>query len=992
MAERQAGILLRHVRRVLAARETDTLADRDLLERFARDRDEAAFAALVRRHGPMVLHVCQRILHNRHDAEDAFQTAFLTLARTAASRTWQESVGTWLYLVASRQALRLKAATDRRARLQPHVPPAPPPDPLAAAGDRELCALLHEQLGGLPERYRAPLVLCGLEGRTRDEAARQLGWSLGTLRRRLEQGRELLRKRLERRGVGVPELAGALLLGPDRTLPLPAALLQETIAGAVAPVGPGSVTASLATGVQTLAASRRLLTAAWVLLAGLTAGGFLLIDAGGQAPPAAPAQAAAAPADQPAPPPNGTDRLGDPLPPGALARLGTTRLRTTRYHQFLPDGRRIVQSRTDGGLQISAIPSGKPLVRLGARDVPGSTDIIGSTIDCTPDGKLLAAVCWEGRCGIWDTATGRLVRWLESGAFYSIVRCAFSPNGKLLAVGGGPPDHSLRDHTVGVYEVASGRQLFTTPGTNAVFAPDGQTLVTWHGYGVEQEMTARRVAVPAGKVLSSFTYNDRISYGVPSDGIWFYEVLPDYDVRVWDVATGQMKDILHGPRGGPEHPVRLHHAPGRRELLAVGTQPARVWCWDLNTSKLLWEVPLAARAYHARLSRDGGTLVTGNTAGLVEVWDATTGKQRTSFRPGVIGHTTQVFISPDGKTVATASEGIFSSTAAFWDATTGKLLSDLPGHATAVTAAAFAPDGATVYTLSKDRTLRTWEAATGRELARAPAEPGSHLAVSPDGKTLFTARPGTGTVHVLNAQSGQRERQIAAFGKAVVGMALTADGRRLVVAGRDGKEEDDRVRVLDAATGARLREFGAEAGPIELLAIRADGEAVATTPGGRRVLVWDGAGKKALELVGRGARTAAGVPGEPAYAIGSVALSRDGRWLAYSDQEAGVVLVDVPAGREAGRVKPDAYYQNPSARSELRDVLAFAPDGKTVAWSGVESTADVFLIDVETRQVRRRLAGDSRPVQQLAFSPDGSRLLSAGPDGSALIWDLRGRP
>src|SRR5262249_48840874 len=129
-----------------------------------------------------------------------------------------------------------------------------------------------------------------------------------------------------------------------------------------------------------------------------------------------------------------------------------------------------------------------------------------------------------------------------------------------------------------------------------------------------------------------------------------------------------------------------------------------------------------------------------------------------------------------------------------------------------------------------------------------------------------------------------------------------------------------------------------------------------------------------------------------AYAIGSVGLSPDGRWLAYSDQEAGVVLVDVPAGREAGRVKPDAYYQNPSARSELRDVLAFSPDGKTVAWSGVESTADVFLIDVEARQVRRRLAGDSQPVQQLAFSPDGSRLLSAGPDGSALIWDLGGRP
>jgi hypothetical protein len=124
------------------------------------------------------------------------------------------------------------------------------------------------------------------------------------------------------------------------------------------------------------------------------------------------------------------------------------------------------------------------------------------------------------------------------------------------------------------------------------------------------------------------------------------------------------------------------------------------------------------------------------------------------------------------------------------------------------------------------------------------------------------------------------------------------------------------------------------------------------------------------------------------YQIGSLALSANGRWLTYSDQEKGIVLVDARSGREVGRAKVDVFYQAPSAREDVRDVLAFAPDGKSIAFSGVESTVDLFLIETRTQKVRQRLSGDSCPVQHLVFSPDGSQLLSAGPDGSALIWDL----
>src|SRR5262249_55595603 len=151
----------------------------------------------------MLLRVCRRVLHNGHDAEDICQAAFLLLARKAASVGWHDSVAGWLFQTAYRLSLKARTTAHRRTRHEAEARPVPSPDPVAELTVRELQAILDDELSRLPEKYRAPILLCCLEGRSRDEAARCLGWQLGAVKDRLERGRERLRVRLARRGVSL---------------------------------------------------------------------------------------------------------------------------------------------------------------------------------------------------------------------------------------------------------------------------------------------------------------------------------------------------------------------------------------------------------------------------------------------------------------------------------------------------------------------------------------------------------------------------------------------------------------------------------------------------------------------------------------------------------------------------------------------------------------------------------------------------------------------
>lgn len=234
MTDIYADPLLHQIRHLLGAVPAATLSDGQLLERFLTHRDETAVEVLVRRYGPLVFGVCRRVLHNAHTAEDAFQATFLVLIRKASSLDQSRPLGSWLCTVAYRLALRVRANELRRRRCEEVAAH----DRLAAAGplpgpsDREVA--LEEELNKLPERHRAPLILCHLQGKTNDQAAEILGCPRGSMAARLEQARERLRQNLARRGFVMSAAAIAAALAAARAeanVPLP--LLASTVQAAL---------------------------------------------------------------------------------------------------------------------------------------------------------------------------------------------------------------------------------------------------------------------------------------------------------------------------------------------------------------------------------------------------------------------------------------------------------------------------------------------------------------------------------------------------------------------------------------------------------------------------------------------------------------------------------------------------------------------------------------------------------------------------------------
>ncbi len=298
------------------------LGDGQLLERFATERGEGAelaFAALVERHGPMVLRVCHSVLSDWHDTEDAFQATFLVLVKKARRLWVRDSVGPWLHQVAVRTAAGARIAAVRRRRCDRQTAVAPIEEPRDPGDD--VLALLHEEIERMPERFRLPLVLCDLEECSHQQAARHLGWPIGTVKSRLARGRERLRDRLTRRGLAPDAGFMVAAIRHDARLALRLPALIDSTARAVVQctpgrvIGSGSISALAHGALRTTIVSRWIGAGALVVAVGAAgAGGRYLLAERAQQPGDTPTKGAA---NERA----AKQKLPDEFPTGTIAKI-----------------------------------------------------------------------------------------------------------------------------------------------------------------------------------------------------------------------------------------------------------------------------------------------------------------------------------------------------------------------------------------------------------------------------------------------------------------------------------------------------------------------------------------------------------------------------------------------------------------------------------------------------------------------------------------------
>jgi RNA polymerase sigma factor (sigma-70 family) len=447
------------------------LSDGELLQRFVAQQDQAAFGEIVRRHGPMVLRVCRRVLQHTQDAEDAFQATFVVLARKAALAATKESVGGWLHCVACRTACyaRKTRAAHRRDRSTALDSKSIFEVPASAEPAADLRLFLDQELQQLPEKYRSVMVLHYLEGKTVEEAARQLGCQASALRKRLQWARERLRRRLEHRGLAVPALALAVFLSQEASaMALPVSLVTPVIdavkgleagqaAGTISPAVSGLAEAVL----REMARGRMLRWAGVLAMVLLGAVGIALAVEAWSTPPSATRS-------QPTP-----DRL-------MLTERATIHpADVVMSVAFSPNGQMLA---TPGeAVQLWDVHTGKELAKLRGASA--------YSLAFAPNGKLLATGTNLGTVTLWSletsTAVATLSRAQQARYLPPVCGLDFSPDGQFLAASCG--------NAIVIWDMVTHKEHTT------ISVRDDMRLVWWVGFSPDGQTLA--AATNAGLVL-----------------------------------------------------------------------------------------------------------------------------------------------------------------------------------------------------------------------------------------------------------------------------------------------------------------------------------------------------------------------------------------------------------------------------------------------------------------------------------------------------------
>ena len=639
--------------------------DGDLLQRFVREGDAAAFECLMHRHGPLVLGVCGRALGHSSDAEDAFQATFLALLKNAASIRSGVVLPCWLHRVAVRICRKLAGRRRSAVAVTPEDC-VETSDPLANAAWREVRQVLDEELSRLPARLREPLVLCLMLGLARDEAAAKLRWSLGTVKRRLEEGRARLRARLAQRGVAPLVLAASALRSGGLTATVPRALADKGLAVAQSFHFGGTLPSALPQLARSAGRVRefalKAVLAAVIGVGGVAAAGVMLsADGEGQTPPTSGKELAAE-----TPKKDTIATATEALPPGAVARLGWDPLRVGHALATLtPDGKKVVALSAGAVIHIFDSTTGKLLERRALGDrrdfCPATTQF-----SLSADGSVAAAAentSFGGRVSVWVVASGRRMLRLDNVCIH-----ALSPDGRSLAVV--EFVHDIGKQMIRVYDLATGKPHNIAPLEGSLyhlrFTPDG-----------------KRVLAP----------------DVTGQAFYCYDVAGAK--RLWVASPGSL-----------EHSI----TPDSRTLFLA--KPFRALNADTGEPVEEFKLPKYEGERYPAAAGDRFLLVPMRSGGVV-VWDYREGKELHRLRanrgaPGLI----QAFAAADGKTALTNGDGLRR-----WDLATGEMIfgpTSEPGHSSPVGALIFLSGGQELASVDMGEELRRWDVASGKP-AGAPA-------------------------------------------------------------------------------------------------------------------------------------------------------------------------------------------------------------------------------------------------------------------------------